>query len=310
MKNKFVDTYRPTTFKNIILSKSLRKDIQNIIKNKSFNNLIFYGTAGNGKTTTARVICEELNCDLYEVNASIKGIDALRKEITNFATTVSLEGKSKVVLLDEADNMSKAFQQALRGTIESVSKNCTFILTANYYDRILPAIQSRCTSYDFSISEDDNEIAQQTIKACEGILRKEKIKFSKNDVNLLVSKFFPDIRACINNLDTASKSGTLTLSSAQVPQYTGTNISITVDTGKILFKRPESINWHSKILIPGTRRYVKRSLKTTDKKLAMKRLEEEFKRVTGTMDRAVALALIETMSNELDSLRQYVKNMS
>ena len=304
-----VDKYRPSKLKDILLDSQLKKNIIQLSKGKSLPNLIFYGTAGNGKTTTARVLCEEMDIDVFEVNASLEGIDIIRTKLMNYGTTVSLTSRGKCIILDEADNMSKAMQQALRGTIETLQKNCTFILTANYEDRILPAIQSRCTSFDFSIDPDDSQLHSDTMTLVKKICRKEKKKFTDGDVNLLVTQYFPDIRSVINNLDTATKGGTLKLTKAQAPSTTGANVSITVATGKILMKRPESSVWQAKILIPGTRKYVRRSLKTTDKKLAMKRLNEEYTRVTGQVDKSTIISLIDTMQNELKTLQSYVKNL-
>jgi DNA polymerase III delta prime subunit len=304
-----VDKYRPSKIKDILLDKELKKNITQLSKGKSLPNLIFYGTAGNGKTTTARALCDHMGIETYEVNASLEGIDVIRDKLMNFGTTMSLSQKGKCIILDEADNMSKAMQQALRGTIETLQKNCTFILTANYIDRILDPIQSRCTSFDFSIDPDDSQLLSDTMTLVKKICRKEKKKFTDGDVNLLVTQYFPDIRSVINNLDTATKSGTLKLTKAQAPNTTGSYVSITVATGKILFKRPQSESWQAKILIPGTRDYVRRSLKTTDKKLAMKRLNEEYTRVTGQVDKSTILTLIDTMQNELKTLQSYVKNL-
>ena len=304
-----VDKYRPSKLKDILLDSQLKKNIIQLSKGKSLPNLIFYGTAGNGKTTTARALCEEMDIDVFEVNASLEGIDIIRTKLMNYGTTVSLTSRGKCIILDEADNMSKAMQQALRGTIETLQQNCTFILTANYVDRIIPAIQSRCTSFDFSIDPDDSQLHSDTMTLVKKICRKEKKKFTDGDVNLLVTQYFPDIRSVINNLDTATKSGTLKLTKAQAPNITGSYVSITVATGKILFKRPQSEYWQAKILIPGKRDYVRRSLKTTDKKLAMKRLNEEYTRVTGQVDKSTILTLIDTMQNELKTLQSYVKNL-
>lgn len=304
-----VDKYRPSKIKDILLDKELKKNITQLSKGKSLPNLIFYGTAGNGKTTTARALCDHMGIETYEVNASLEGIDVIRDKLMNFGTTMSLGQKGKCIILDEADNMSKQMQQALRGTIETLQKNCTFILTANYIDRILDPIQSRCTSFDFSIDPDDSQLHSDTMTLVKKICRKEKKKFTDGDVNLLVTQYFPDIRSVINNLDTATKSGTLKLTRAQAPNTTGSNVSITVATGKILMKRPESEYWQAKILVPGTRRYERRSLRTTDKKLAMKRLNEEYVRVTGQVDKSTILTLIDTMQNELKTLQSYVKNL-
>lgn len=304
-----VDRYRPGKLKDILLDAQLKKNIIQLSKGKSLPNLIFYGTAGNGKTTTARALCDEMDIEVFELNASLEGIDAVRTKLMNFGTTMSLSQQRKVIILDEADSMSKKMQQALRGTIETLQKNCTFILTANYIDRILEPIQSRCSSFDFSIDPDDTKLHSDTMTLVKKICRKEKKKFTDGDVNLLVTQYFPDIRSVINNLDVATKSGTLKLTKAQAPNTTGANVSITVATGKILMKRPESSVWQAKILIPGTRNYVRRSLKTTDKKLALKRLEEEYTRVTGQMDKSTVMALIDTMTNELNTLKSYVKNL-
>ena len=122
-----VDKYRPSKLKDILLDTQLKKNIIQLSKGKSLPNLIFYGTAGNGKTTTARALCDEMGIEVFELNASLEGIDAVRTKLMNFGTTMSLSQQGKVIILDEADSMSKKMQQALRGTIETLQKNCTFI---------------------------------------------------------------------------------------------------------------------------------------------------------------------------------------
>ena len=304
-----VDNYRPTVLKDVLLDAQNKKQITKISKGKELPHLLLYGSAGCGKTTVARILVDKH--DSIFLNASTLGVKDVKKQIMNFATTVSLTTDGgKVIIMDEADNMSKAMQQALRSTIEQVQSNCKFIFTANYVDRIIPAIQSRCSAFDFSINVADEKLKKQTIKRLQDICKDEGIAYNPSDIKLLVDDRFPDIRSCIQNLDSGSKSSPRVfdlprnISGARL----GENVSITIQTGKILQKRPESQNWYAKIWLSGERRYVRRSLGTTDKAIALHRLEEEYERVTGKMDRERILVLINTMQNELTSLKQYLKN--
>jgi DNA polymerase III delta prime subunit len=149
----FVEKYRPQTIEDCILPSSLKKTLQGIVDSGESQNLLLYGGAGTGKTTVARAICNELDSDYILINCSEEGnIDTLRTKIRHFASTVSLNGGKKIVILDEFDySNAQSIQPALRGAIEEFSKNCRFIITCNYKNRIISPIHSRFTNIEFKI---------------------------------------------------------------------------------------------------------------------------------------------------------------
>ena len=156
-ENLWVEKYRPRRIEDCILTNELKETFKQFINQKELPNLLLSGTAGTGKTTVARALCEELGVDYIIINGSDEGrqIDTLRHKIKNFASTVSLTetASHKVVILDEADYMNpESVQPALRNFIETFYKNCRFIFTCNYKNKILPALHSRCTVIDFAIA--------------------------------------------------------------------------------------------------------------------------------------------------------------
>ena len=156
----FVEKYRPQTIDETILPKGVKKSFKEFVQNKEIPNLLLCGTAGTGKTTIAKAMCNELGADFIVINGSDEGrlIDTLRTKIKNFASTVSLSGGPKVVILDEADYISaESVQPALRNFIEEFSSNCRFIFTCNYKNRIIAPLHSRCTVIDFSIPNNEKE---------------------------------------------------------------------------------------------------------------------------------------------------------
>ena len=156
MRDEFlwVEKYRPKTIDECILPGGLKKSFQEFVDNQEIPNLLFSGTAGIGKTTVARALCEQLGADYILINGSEEsGIDVLRNKIKNFASTVSLAGGTKVVILDEADYLNpQSTQPALRGFIEEFSKNCRFIFTCNFANRIIAPLHSRCSVVEFRIA--------------------------------------------------------------------------------------------------------------------------------------------------------------
>ena len=172
--------------------------------------MLLCGTAGTGKTTIARALCEELGCDYLLINGSEEsGIDVLRTKIKQFASTISFSGKTKVVILDEADYLNpNSTQPALRGFIEEFSDNCRFIFTCNYKNRIIPALHSRCAVIEFKIQKSDKQkIATHFFNSVIDILTKEKIEFDKKVVARVVEKHFPDFRRTLNELQKYSQTG-------------------------------------------------------------------------------------------------------
>lgn len=204
--------YRPQTIDDCILPKSLKDTFKDFLSNGDIPNLLFSGSAGTGKTTVARALCQELGVDYIIINGSESGnIDTLRNDIRNFASGVSFtnSGKRKIVILDEADYLNpSSTQPALRGFIEEFSQNCGFILTCNFKNRIIEPIHSRCSVIDFRFSKQDSpKLALQFLKRTIEILEKENVKYSEKVLVELIMKHFPDFRRILNELQRYSVSG-------------------------------------------------------------------------------------------------------
>ena len=212
-ENLWVEKYRPRKIEDCILPNELKETFKQFLNKKEIPNLLLSGTAGTGKTTVARALCEELGADYIIINGSDEGrhIDTLRHKIKNFASTVSLTetASHKVVILDEADYMNpESVQPALRNFIETFYKNCRFIFTCNYKNKILPALHSRCTVIDFAITNGDKiKIMTQLMNRLCGILTEEVIEFDKKVIAELIQKYFPDFRRTINELQRYSVRG-------------------------------------------------------------------------------------------------------
>lgn len=208
----WVEKYRPRRISDCILPDNLKNTFQEFVDQDNIPNMLLSGTAGTGKTTIARALCEELGCDYIIINGSEEsGIDVLRTKIKDFASTVSLAGKVKVVILDEADYLNpNSTQPALRGFIEEFSKNCRFIFTCNYKNRIIPPLHSRTTVIDFKLGKEDRPVvAAKFFKRLTEILEQENITFDKKVVVELLNKHFPDYRRVLNELQRYSSSGTI-----------------------------------------------------------------------------------------------------
>lgn len=206
----WVEKYRPKTIEDTILPVDLKATFQQFVDQKNIPNLILSGTAGVGKTTVARAMLEQLGCDYIVINGSMNGnIDTLRNEILNFASSVSLSGGRKYVILDEADYLNaNSTQPALRNFMEEFSKNCGFILTCNFKNRIIEPLHSRCSVVDFKISKKDMvKLAGQFFKRVESILTTENIPYDKPVVAEIIQKFFPDWRRVLNELQRYSATG-------------------------------------------------------------------------------------------------------
>ena len=214
MSNEFlwVEKYRPTKIEDTILPESLKQTFQKVVSGGELPNMLFTGTAGLGKTTVARALCNELDCDYILINGSEEGnIDTLRTKIKQFASSVSLQGGYKVVILDEADYLNpQSTQPALRGFIEEFSNNCRFILTCNFKNRIIEPLHSRCGVYDFNTSKKDMvDLCQNFMARCQLILSNEQIKYDDKSVAELIMKFAPDWRRVLNELQRYSINGAI-----------------------------------------------------------------------------------------------------
>ena len=200
----YVEKYRPQKIEETILPKEFQKQFLEFVKQGEIPNLLLCGSAGVGKTTVAKALCNELGADFIVINGSDEGrlIDTLRTKIKNFASTVSLGGGPKVVILDEADYISaESVQPALRAFIEEFSSNCRFIFTCNYKNRIIPALHSRTTVIDFKIAPKEKPVlARQMLLRCKSICRLENIEADEKVLAELVMRFFPDFRRVLNEI--------------------------------------------------------------------------------------------------------------
>jgi len=206
----WVEKYRPKVVSDTILPESLKLTFQKIVDGGELPNMLFTGTAGLGKTTVARALCNELGCDFILINGSEEGnIDTLRTKIKQFASSVSLQGGYKVVILDEADYLNpQSTQPALRGFIEEFSNNCRFILTCNFKNRIIEPLHSRCGVYEFNTSKKSMiELCESFMARCKTILDNEKIEYDDKPLAELIIKFAPDWRRVLNELQRYSING-------------------------------------------------------------------------------------------------------
>jgi len=211
----WVEKYRPSTIQECVLPSVLKDTFQEYVDNGDFPNLLLSGSAGTGKTTVARALCNELDLDYIIINGSNEGrsIDVLRTTIQNYVTTVSFTGKPKVVILDEADYLNvNSVQPALRNFMEEFSSNARFILTANYANKIIPPLHSRTSVVEFKFKNSDKpKLMAQMMKRLVNILKLEQVNVEDNAIIAkLIEKHYPDNRRIINELQRHSSSGNLT----------------------------------------------------------------------------------------------------
>jgi DNA polymerase III delta prime subunit len=208
----WVEKYRPHKVEDCILPDTIKKTFLEYVEKKEIPNLLLSGSAGVGKTTIAKALCDEVGCDYLVINGSDEGrlIETLRVKIKNYASSMSLSGGRKVVIIDEADYMNPdSIQPALRGFIEEFSSNCSFIFTCNYKNRIIEPIHSRCTCIDFRVNGSKAKMAASFFKRVEWILEQEKVKYDKEVVAAIITKHFPDNRRVLNELQRYSISGVI-----------------------------------------------------------------------------------------------------
>ena len=209
----WVEKYRPKTIEECILPNDTKTVFKGFLEQGEIPNLLLSGSAGVGKTTIAKALCEELGADSYVINGSDEGrfLDTIRNQAKTFASTVSLtsESRHKVIIVDEADNTTPDVQLLLRASIEEFQKNCRFIFTCNYKNKIIQPLHSRCSVVDFNIKKDKQKLAEAFFgRVCE-ILRKESVKFEDRVVAEVVTKYFPDFRRTLNELQRYSATGVI-----------------------------------------------------------------------------------------------------
>ena len=206
------ERYRPQTISDCILPDRLKKPFQEYVNKKEIPNMILAGTAGVGKTTVARAMCEEIGADYILINGSDEsGIDTLRVKIKGFASSVSLMGGRKVIIIDEADYLNpNSTQPAFRGVIEEFSGNCSFIFTCNYKNRIIEPLHSRCAVIDFKLVNGEKaKMAAAFMKRIENVLRNENVEYDGKVLAEIIMKFFPDYRRVLNELQRYSSAGVI-----------------------------------------------------------------------------------------------------
>ena len=216
MRDEFlwVEKYRPKTIEDCILPENIKKTFRDFLNKGEVPNLLLSGPAGCGKTTVAKALCNQLGVDVYVINGSDEGrfLDTVRNNAKNFASTVSLssDAKHKVIIIDEADNTTPDVQLLLRASIEEFSKNCRFIFTCNYKNKIIEPLHSRCSVVEFSIKgKEKAEVQVAFFERILGILNKENCEADKKVLLQLINKHFPDWRRVLNELQRYAVSGTI-----------------------------------------------------------------------------------------------------
>ena len=207
----YVEKYRPHKIEDCILPDRLKSVFQDYVTKGDIPNLMLTGTAGCGKTTVAKAMCDEIGCNYLFINSSDeRGIDTLRTKIKGYASTVSLTGGRKVIILDEADYLTPEAQAGLRGAIEEFSENCSFIFTCNFKARLIDALHSRCSVIDFALKGNEKaQMAAQMFKRLTVILKEEDITYDKDVLGKIVQRYFPDYRRTLNELQRYSTSGNI-----------------------------------------------------------------------------------------------------
>ena len=214
MRDEFlwVEKYRPQTIDDCILPENIKKTFKDFLERGEVPNLLLAGPAGCGKTTVAKALCNELGVDSYVINGSDEGrfLDTVRNQAKNFASTASLQanGKHKVIIIDEADNTTHDVQLLLRANIETFHKNCRFIFTCNFKNRIIEPLHSRCAVIEFTTNKSDKpKIAADFFNRLRTILEKENVEYDPKVLAQLINKHFPDWRRVLNECQKYAVSG-------------------------------------------------------------------------------------------------------
>jgi len=206
----WVEKYRPAKVDDCILPDAIKSTFKDYVSRKEIPNLLLSGSAGVGKTTIAKALCQEVGCDYIVINGSDEnGVDTIRVKIKNYASSVSLAGGRKVIIIDEADYLTPNAQAILRASIEEFASNCSFIFTCNFKNRIIDPIHSRCSVVDFKVNGSKAKMAGAFFKRVEWILEQEGISYDKEVVAAVITKHFPDNRRILNELQRYSVSGSI-----------------------------------------------------------------------------------------------------
>jgi len=206
----WTEKHRPKRIEDCILPERLKKPFQEYVNQGSIPNLLLAGGAGVGKTTVAKAMCEEIGCDYMVINGSDEsGIDTFRTKIKNYASSMSLTGGRKVIIIDEADYLqANSTQPALRNAMEEFAANCSFIFTCNYKSKLIQPLHSRCAVIDFSLKGDEkSSMASQFFKRIQGILQSEEVVYDDKVIAEVIKKHFPDFRRVLNELQRYSQFG-------------------------------------------------------------------------------------------------------
>lgn len=223
----WVEKYRPHKIEDCILPETIKSTFQEYVNRKEIPNLLLTGSAGVGKTTIAKALCEEVGCDYIVINGSDdNGVDYIRIKVKNYASSMSLSGGRKVIIIDEADYLTHHAQAALRGSIEEFAVNCSFIFTCNFKHKIMDALHSRCSVVEFKLQNGQKaKMATQFFKRVEWILAEEGVTYDKQVVAAVITKHFPDNRRVLNEIQRYASNGDKTIDKGILALVADVNIT-------------------------------------------------------------------------------------